>query len=80
MTGQHVRFAPVDLPESRQVRVQRVYPQSIVKATTSALLVPRPTTARIGGTPLRDRELLDWVREVLDSVISPGAAAAPDQS
>jgi transcription-repair coupling factor (superfamily II helicase) len=73
--GQHVRFAPVHLPDSRQVRLERVYPHSIIKAATSAMLVPRPTTARIGGTPLRDLELLAWVREVIDTVILDGVPA-----
>ncbi len=32
IAGKHVRFAPVSLPESRVVRLQRLYPKSIVKA------------------------------------------------
>ena len=67
--GQHIRFAPVVLPESRQVRLQREYPHSIIKPATSAVLVRRPTTARIGGTPVRDLELLQWVHALLDTVM-----------
>jgi transcription-repair coupling factor (superfamily II helicase) len=32
------------------------------------MLVPRPTTARVGGQPLRDLELLSWCRGVLDAM------------
>ena len=37
------------------------------------MLVPQPTTARIGGTPLRDRELLAWANEIVDTVLLDGA-------
>jgi transcription-repair coupling factor (superfamily II helicase) len=40
------------------------------------VLVPRPTTARIGGQPLRDEALLDWVRALLDAVLDNTVAAA----
>ena len=32
IAGRNVRFAPVSLPESRVVRLNRLYPKSIVKA------------------------------------------------
>ena len=37
-----VRFGPVDLPESRQVRVQRLYPGTVLKAAVRTMLVPVP--------------------------------------
>ena len=45
----------------------------IVKPAIRTILVPRPTTARIGGEPLRDIELLAWCREVVRSVLLDGA-------
>jgi transcription-repair coupling factor (superfamily II helicase) len=33
------------------------------------MLVPRPTTAVVGGQPIRDEELLVWAREVIDTVV-----------
>jgi transcription-repair coupling factor (superfamily II helicase) len=78
--GSSIRFAPLDLRESQTMRLQRLYPRSVVKPQTSTVLVPRPTTARIGGQPLRDEPLLDWVRGLLDAVlgesVAAGAAAA----
>src|SRR3954451_24852819 len=71
MQGKYVRFAPLELRESQTVRLQRLYPGSLVKAATSTVLVPAPSTARIAGAPLRDRELLDWCRALLDALEVP---------
>jgi transcription-repair coupling factor (superfamily II helicase) len=71
-----VRFAPVELPESAKVRLQRLYPRSVVKDNLRTILVPRPTTAAIGGQPLRDEPLLAWVREVVDAVVDRPAVPA----
>jgi transcription-repair coupling factor (superfamily II helicase) len=71
IAGKNVRFHPVDLPESRVVRLNRIYPKSIVKAQTSTVLVPRPSTKPVGGQPIRDEELLEWARGVVDAVLDP---------
>jgi transcription-repair coupling factor (superfamily II helicase) len=70
LQGSHVRFAPVMLPDSRVVRVQRLYPKTILKPTVRTMLVPVPKTAAFGGEPLRDTELLAWCAEVIRSVLS----------
>jgi transcription-repair coupling factor (superfamily II helicase) len=67
--GSYVRFGPVELADSGTVRLQRLYPKSIVKPAVRTILVPRPATARVGGTTLRDEALLEWCREVIDSVV-----------
>lgn len=76
ISGKFVRFAPVDLPDSRVVRLGRVYPKSIVKAPTSTILVPRPQTAVIGGRPIDGIALLEWARHVIDDIIDPPATAS----
>ena len=68
--GNHIRFAPVELPDSRQVRVQRLYPKTVLKPTVRTMLVPVPKTAPIGGQPLRDTELLAWSGQVIRSVLA----------
>ena len=68
--GKHIRFAPVELPDSRQVRVQRLYPKTVLKPAVRTMLVPVPKTAAIGGQPLRDTELLAWCGEVIRSVLA----------
>jgi transcription-repair coupling factor (superfamily II helicase) len=76
LQGKYVRFAPVDLPESAALRLNRLYPRSILKPGVRTMLVPRPSTAAVGGRPLRDEELLSWAREVVDTVVdrSPDGA------
>ncbi|MGH3159087.1 MAG: transcription-repair coupling factor, partial [Streptosporangiaceae bacterium] len=82
LQGSHVRFAPVELPESREVRVHRLYPKTVFKPAVRTMLVPVPkavpgrqqTAGRqapataLGAQPLRDRELLDWCCEFVEAV------------
>ena len=68
--GNHIRFAPVELPDSRQVRVQRLYPKTVLKPTVRTMLIPVPKTAAVGGQPVRDAELLAWCGEVIRSVLA----------
>ena len=75
VAGKYVRFAPVDLPESRVVRLQRLHPRSVVKAPVSTILVPRPQTAAVAGGPVAGVALLEWARGVIDDVIDPQPAA-----
>lgn len=75
LAGANVRFGPVELRESQQLRLNRIYPRSQVKATAQQLLVPRPSTGRIGGKPLVGRELLDWCREFLTTMFDDLAGA-----
>ncbi len=70
LQGSNIRFAPVELRESQELRLKRLYPRSVVKAASRQVLVPRPTTARIGGKPVVGRELLAWVGEFLTGVLS----------
>ena len=66
------------LRESQELRLKRLYPGSMVKPAVAAILVPRPMTARVGGQPLRDREVLAWASEVIRAVVMDniGQAAA----
>ncbi len=70
--GKYIRFNPVDLPESRVVRLNRLYPKSLYKVPVRTMLVPRPQPIGFGVQGPRDEELLDWARQVIDSVLEPG--------
>ncbi|MFV0460341.1 MAG: transcription-repair coupling factor [Actinomycetales bacterium] len=74
--GRFIRFAPMEPPESAVLRLRRLYPGSLVKPAIRTVLVPQPTTARVGGRPLRDTELLSWCSDLLDAVTAPVAIAA----
>jgi transcription-repair coupling factor (superfamily II helicase) len=69
LQGKYVRFAPVQLPDSGKVRLDRLYPRSILKPGVRTMLVPRPLPKTVGGPPIRDEELLAWVRQVVDAVV-----------
>jgi transcription-repair coupling factor (superfamily II helicase) len=66
--GNFVRFGPVQLVESRRVRLQRLYPRSVVKEAAKIALVPRPMSSQIGGDPVRDAALLAWCTKVVTDV------------
>jgi transcription-repair coupling factor (superfamily II helicase) len=80
LQGNQIRFAPVDLRESQELRLSRLYPRTVVKRPIKTILVPRPATAPIGGQPLRDVDLLRWARELVEAVVldarTPSAPSA----
>ncbi|NGO72994.1 transcription-repair coupling factor [Streptomyces boncukensis] len=69
LQGNNVRFSPVELRESQELRLKRLYPGAVVKPATHQVLVPRPKPSGIGGKPLAGRELLAWVGEFLTTVL-----------
>ncbi|MFF3250552.1 transcription-repair coupling factor [Actinacidiphila glaucinigra] len=69
LQGSNVRFSPVELRESQELRLNRLYPRTVVKQAARQILVPRPATARIGGKPVVGRELLAWTAELLTAVL-----------
>ncbi|WP_305789941.1 transcription-repair coupling factor [Symbioplanes lichenis] len=73
--GKHLRFSPLPLPDSKQMRLKRYHPDSVYKAANDQVSVPRPSTRRIGGEPLRDLTLLQWCAQLLKDVL--GEAPAP---
>jgi transcription-repair coupling factor (superfamily II helicase) len=75
MQGKHLRFSPLPLPDSKQLRLKRYHPDSVYKTTTDQVSVPRPTTRRVGGEPLRDQALLQWCAQLLKDVL--GEVPAP---
>jgi transcription-repair coupling factor (superfamily II helicase) len=68
IAGRNIRFHPVQLPDSRVVRLNRLHPGSVVKAPTRTVLVRRPQDGR---KPMRDEALLEWARTVIDTTLDP---------
>ena len=73
LQGSVVRFSPVVLRESQELRLQRLYPHAVYKTAVRTISVPRPGKP---GQPVRDLALLDWCREVLASVLELPVPAA----
>ena len=62
LQGGSVRFSPVALPESAQLRLKRLYDKALYKQAVSTISVPRPA--------LRDIPLLSWCGDVLATALS----------
>ncbi|MGC4804395.1 transcription-repair coupling factor [Micromonospora sp. DT233] len=77
MQGKHLRFGPLPLPDSKQLRLKRYHPDSVYKSALDQVSVPRPSTRRIGGEPLRDQALLQWCAQLLTDVLGEPAGAQP---
>ncbi|MEU0524347.1 transcription-repair coupling factor [Streptomyces niveus] len=69
LQGSNIRFAPVELRESQELRLKRLHPRTVIKPTAHQILVPRPTAGRIGGKPVVGRELLSWTGEFLATIL-----------
>ncbi|GGP92784.1 transcription-repair coupling factor [Streptosporangium pseudovulgare] len=76
LQGQNIRFAPVHLKDSQQVRLQRLYPKALLKQAAGTLLVPVPKTRPLGGQPLRDLDLLKWCGDLVQAMFLEGAPKA----
>ena len=74
--GSYVRFGPLQLPESQQLRLQRLYPGTLVKDAVRTILVPRPMTSRVAGQPLRDTAVLRWAGDLIRAVLLDSMADA----
>jgi transcription-repair coupling factor (superfamily II helicase) len=76
VAGSNIRIGPVQLPDSGQLRLRRLYPKAQYKPAAKLVTVPRPVEGgRIGGAPLRDVALLDWCAGLIDDVVA-GAVPA----
>jgi transcription-repair coupling factor (superfamily II helicase) len=67
--GGNLRVAPADLPDSVQVRLQRMYPGARLFAQQKAISVPMPAE-------VSDAELIEWVAGLLDAVFPASVATA----
>jgi transcription-repair coupling factor (superfamily II helicase) len=68
--GRFIRFGPAHLPESRVLRLQRLYPRSVVKDAVGSVLVPRPASSNGAGDELKDTELLHWGAELISQIFA----------
>jgi len=75
LQGNFIKFSPASLPESRTMRLNRMYPGSQSKPAMDAILIPKPKTARIGGRDLQDAEILEWANGVIRNIFSDAPLA-----
>ena len=75
LAGKYVRISPLTLPESKQLKLNRLFPQSLYKTQTSTVMVTIPRTA--AWTPpaqsapnMGDTSLLAFARQALTELTS----------
>ena len=69
---QGLRFTPLQLAESAQLRAARLYPGSKYRQLTNTLTLRPPAESdRLAADPLRDRELLAYCELVLRNLMRP---------
>jgi transcription-repair coupling factor (superfamily II helicase) len=79
LQGKYLRLSPLNLPESVTLRLNRIYPGSLVKAATNTVLVARTTAPNwIEADEIGDTSVLTWANEVLTNIVSPSKKAKKD--
>jgi len=69
LMGKNIKFGPVEsLPDSRAMRLKRMYPGATYRAPLKAIMVPRPKTQAVTGKDLVDAELLEWAGEFIANI------------
>lgn len=71
VAGRNLRFAPVDLPDSKQARLKRLQPKALLKPAIRTLLVPMPSSGgkKLGQNHvLEGDELLAWVGDFIHAI------------
>ncbi len=70
-SGHSVRIFPVELAESRQLRLSRLYPGTKILPATRTIVVPRPKVAMLGAPSgaSPDGDLVEWVSQLVHAVL-----------
>ena len=71
--GSNLRLAPAILPDSIQVRLQRMYPGAKYLAAPKVVMVPLPRT---GSETPDDASLIAWVADLLAAIFPPPAISS----
>jgi len=72
-TGSKLRIAPAKIPDSRRVRLERLYPGAKHFAQNDVILVPFPTP---GGEAPGDGDLIEWVCRLVANIFEQTPAPA----
>jgi transcription-repair coupling factor (superfamily II helicase) len=71
LQGKFLKIGPVDLPDSMQVRLMRVFPGSLVKSASHTVMVAKGTNSNWqGSTEVGDTSTMSWALEVLKTLFN----------
>ena len=73
--GKFLRVSPLVLPESKQLRLGRLFPSSLYKSATSTVMIaiPKPagwSPAAQSTAPIGDTSLLEWATKALSELLA----------
>ncbi|RVW02891.1 transcription-repair coupling factor [Rhodococcus xishaensis] len=77
VTGTQLKISPMTLPDSKQLRLKRIYPSAQYRATAGVIQLPVPRTGSggVGANRMRDVELLQYVADLLLALDGKAAGA-----
>ncbi|QIS22732.1 transcription-repair coupling factor [Nocardia terpenica] len=66
VTGTTLKLSPLQLPDSKQLRLKRIYPSATYRPTTGIVQLPLPRVEdSVGAGRIRDVRLLQYVADLL---------------
>ena len=81
LAGSRLRIGPLELADSQQVRLKRMYPAAQYRAAQKTVLLPVPKAsgarAGAGAEKARDDELLQYVADFLTAMAGEPEGSAP---
>ena len=75
LQGKYLKLAPIELPESAQVRTLRVFPGTLIKPATKSVMVAKGTKLSVipnsqAGGDVGDTSTLSWTLDVLKTLFN----------
>ncbi|MGB3371649.1 MAG: TRCF domain-containing protein, partial [Rhodococcus sp. (in: high G+C Gram-positive bacteria)] len=70
VSGTQIKLAPMELPDSKQIRLKRLYPNAAYRATTGVVQLPLPRVegGGVGAARVRDVELIQYIADLMLSL------------
>ncbi|AOW94282.1 transcription-repair coupling factor [Rhodococcus sp. WMMA185] len=67
VVGTQLKISPMALPDSKQLRLKRIYPSARYRATTGMVQLPLPRAGSggVGADRVRDLELVQYIADLL---------------
>lgn len=75
VTGTQLKISPMQLPDSKQMRLKRLYSAAQYRATTGMIQMPLPRTGGVGSDRVRDVTLLQYIADFLLAMDGRAAGA-----
>ncbi len=69
--GSTVKISPIELSESRQMRLNRLYPGSRIQPATRTIVLKLPQSSEIGVSRVvpKETDLINWVTEAVNNLV-----------